>query len=530
MIKKFVVLVCGFLIILFFCFSQSPLFNNTNFIQPEGDQAFYLWAIKHSINTNNLSEFYKICNWSNSGCADLRATPHEWLSLYFIGQMGKHFNLNEIQAASIYYKSSLILNLISSFLFLYIVINNFVAAFCLAPIVSFQSSILMRLEGHLTLISVWQAFFALTFFWLTLNKIMENNFKKSLFFSGIAGIFICLLQWQTFYYTAFTFVILPFLFLVHNYIFKIKLRSFLSIKKFLPLISILAISMAGFYPVRYTLYGIDNIKNKVVHERTRADTAYFSSKIKDFIRPIEGVYLQKSLNSLGIKFNYPDRGEVHAYLGISIILVFILSLLHYIFYKCSKSFRNRINSIYVINNSSILLGFMVLTGITMFFSTETGGLLINTFISKGLRCFSRISPFVCLFFAATLGIYLSGFKKSISYFILITMLVLTVTETRYHPYLKSLNKDGSTQHLFNNLSNDFKELCKQGSLKLVPQMPNYILGAHTILYLAEFANCNIEGIGPITHINDNKFKLAVGEISWKPNPPFFMKDIKITKY
>lgn len=477
-----------------------------------GDQAFYMWALERARNAVSYGTYIHNCDWNIQGCFIMTAIPQEWPNLYFVGKMGKVFNLHTNDIINIWYMCSLVFNGLAAAYFLSQYIRSPVIFMGLAPFVAFQLSILWRMMGHFSLIAVWPMYMFFSFLIIILRLAAEGKLKTSFMSVIVLPVTIFILTQVSFYYFMFAILIMIVILGVYCllHIAMIKRKTILSML-WISIPSLFALCI-GLYVVSYTFLPDTNLIDQSFFVRSIREVEYYSAHWSDFIIPRQYTVLDGYGLAIGFD-SLHNRGEVFGYLGFVVILISViaaLSLLYYVLIFGMKSF------IQLLPWRDILF-LLLIAVVSLFFATGTGGLIIHK-VLPSFRCFNRLTPVAVLFLTAFAGMSLMHTLRSnivvAAYSIFVGL--VGYFEISGQPLLAA-NRIVSTYDTDKSIA-ILREVCMTHEIALMPEVTNYIDGPYWIYYWAEAARCrmtNVWGAGFVQHDKAQFARLPVATIRWR---------------
>src|SRR5262245_52858263 len=451
-----------------------------------GDQAFYLWAIERARRSASFERFVVNCDWSNQGCIDLRAIPQEWNSFYLLGWLANLGHLSSDTFVSLWYYLALLLNVSASALVIERFSKNWLLAGLLSVFVGFQQSVLFRLQGHLSLVSIWPALLSLYFLWGTLE--VWAGIRHARLGPQVLGFcsFIFLTGILSFYYLIFAATLSLMMvvgFCVVHWQAVVSSRSFHHTATWI-IAGVVAVTGALFlFFVPYVFFGVGAHK----HVRPIKEVILCSATWRDYVKPTGMAPAAAILTPLHAELTAAEIGErwpweLHSYLGLSLCLAIIAAIVYLV-----VSFNDSRPS------ASVWLWLAIAT-VTAFLGTGDGGQLIHKMVS-GIRCFNRLSPFVALFAAAFVAATFPSSSRA-GRWLAAVLLPLVVFEASSNPSLgRELVSDMSSERQF---AADLHAYCpNRERLTVEPRVDDYMYGPYRIFYLAEAASCRLNGVnGP----------------------------------
>ncbi len=482
------------------------LYNNPNAVTNGvwGDQAFYLWALERAKHASSYRDFIINCQWNADGCFVLESFPQEWPALYTIGKIGAFLDFSAITTMNTWYVTAVVLNTLCSGMFLLQLTKNPLLSFTFALSAVTQLSLIVRLGGHFSLVSIWPSFLFLTIF----SKILELIFseKKSITgafnkiqfnrywpFFALAPVVFLITQ-SSFYYFAFSAILALMYLLVTAVSHYNRVTLLLSRRFFILLLPSIASLVIGLWIVKFSFLPDLRYADQATFKRSAADVVKFSAKWVDFVNPVGHTPVMKLIfDWTGFTFKtsqFEGREEICSYLGTTVwFLVFSTFVVCVVSGPTSlRKYNAQFNC--VLSRRLRLLG--VMSVIALYLTTAGGGRLINLIFS-GLRCFNRMAPFAVIFVVALCITICSKLKYSrqISGFLILGALLIQFFEFAWikPPHFV---KDGTR---FVNGAQELKKLCSNKSLRLVPAVPNFLYGPYDAYFVAEMAKCRILNIG-----------------------------------
>jgi hypothetical protein len=322
---------------------------------------------------------------------------------------------------------------------------------------------------------------------------------------------------EAFYYFAFSAVLLPllittfFIYSDHSRIDRHRIKPLIAATT-----AFLIAPVFAFWNVRYIVLGADGIKNLSTHDRAEAFLHRYSAHIGDYFKAIPGTLWHRLLTTAGINFTYDSsRGEVLAYLGGGLLFAMLVTFVSgYLAARNNNSNLKWRRFLPLFSRATGAL--LLLTVVTMYFSTDSGGIYIHRYLSKGLRCFVRLAPFSAAFLAAAIATHWRERRGAIAITIAVITLVLSVAETKTHPATEPFKSEVNSV-VGEKLFQELRQLCAKGSIQIMPAMDNFILGNYILIYLTAKAECQVDGIGPITYAQINDLPKAAGIFRWDPS-------------
>jgi ABC-type proline/glycine betaine transport system permease subunit len=504
-----------------------------------GDQIFYLWAIRRAQNVTSLKAFFEICTWSNEGCTDLRAIPHEWINFYILGKFASLAHISEGQIVSGYYAIGVVLNTIAAFAFILVVSRNAYFATAFAPLVAFQESLVPRLLGHMSLSTVWQAFAALASLWCLLRAVRDARNRRVLLYSVLTGLFIAFAMIQTFYYFAFLILLVPLIGIGFWFDTKLSSRSSFALNRDLCVRALVAacpvfvICSMALWCISYVIFGADGAKDSGVHQRSESLVIAYSARIQDFFRPAPNTFSGFLMEKMHFVFSTPDRAEVVSYLGLGLLAAAAATLI----FLCASMFGKRSRTNWKqwilisekIGSAPVFLFLGILTG---YFSSEHGALFLHHALSEGLRCFSRMAPFVSLFISTSIACVWMAFRARTRAIGAVVFCLIGLVDLRIkNGVFDQIAIQRSDLSQISRIVSDMRRYCAVGNLELKPQMPNFISGSYMILYLVELSGCRIDGIGPLrTRVANPSKANFTGRLEWDASRPDGIDSVRVSNY
>lgn len=545
-----------------------------------GDQTFYVWAIERSKNSQSMEDFFNNCRFRKEGCVRLDSVPQEWTSFYLLGKISNLLGWTSQQILSHYYFFCLLLNLFACCFFIYAVSKNIYLAVGLSPIAAFQFSVLARIVGHASLVSIWQIVFALGFFWLMMEQAIKKKWYKGYAYSILAAISYGFALFQTYYYTGFSLLLITTIFIIfctlhdtlilprlraccrmsvlkmnikfrqffkkmihlilakvfHSLVALLKSDFIIFVKRLLLLCLPIIVSILIVFPfIRYVFTGAEGYKDRYSHYRSTGEVIHYSARPIDFLRPPPRTYVYKFFSGIGIKITNPYqsgvdgklRGEVISYLGTSFWLLFIITILSIIkrIYK-DKNFSCKDHIFFLI----FFIGFFVVA----FFSSKYGAIYYHK-LQPGLRVFSRLAPYTALMGVTGFSLYWRTRPKLKVYILSSLIFFLTFFFQYNNPMVQNIRNNGIDPDQVKKTESliiEMDAVCKKGALRVNPPAPTFILGPYPIYYLIEKTNCKVDGIGHVfaPHTPETEYPAIIGEIQYPKEKYLDIEYLKVKEY
>jgi|GEM_PF-6086102 len=462
-----------------------------------GDQSIFVWMIARAKRVSSFSEFVTNCDWSDKSCFDVRSIAVELNTIYGVGRAAKYLDMSERTIITFWYFANLFLCLIAAFFFIWVVSDNLWAAVPLAGLVSFQQTLIQRIQGHMMLVTWWASAVLLALEWLCLKQLCfpEKPKPQRAFspFSQLTSNYLLPILWAlclfvtvnvSFYHTLFVALLAPPLFAAFLYANQLTLKSVIRKPGFLRLAVIVTLAaVPSLYSVSWAFVGG---VNKTTYYRTDHQVSVFSPRIQDYFLPnVDASKPYAWLQPLHLA-NDPSRVdgrlEVLAYLGFAFLLCLLFT---FIFAKKNKDPDRA---------SRMPQAFLLLFILTAFLGSEMGGLLVHEFV-KFARCYNRMAPYVVLFGCAYMALIWRR-SRAVNRVLPVVVFLLFCWEYRGTSLLSPdlLRRMDAVDRL----AGQMKEACRSGgSIRLDPENADYMMGPLGALYAAEISRCRLDGVlGP----------------------------------
>ncbi|GAB4347481.1 MAG: hypothetical protein OHK0038_27370 [Flammeovirgaceae bacterium] len=232
----------------------------------------------------------------------------------------------------------------------------------------------------------------------------------------------------------------------------------------------------------------------------------------DFINPPDGTVLRKVLNVVKFNYQHPqNRGEVYAYLGSAILLILVLvfsvSLKNksYKFQNIKKYFSEQKFEVF----------FLLMSLVAMFFTLRNGGYFIYYTLTKGIRVFNRMAPYVSFMWVVFISFWLERHFSKKTFLIIISVIAfISLSEVNLHSSVNKMKEHISSgaqnrQLLkLEKLESELKELCTRGHIIIEPAFTKFFTNGQWLpQYLLERSNCLADGGSSIENFpNPNHLK------------------------
>jgi hypothetical protein len=482
----------------------------------KGDQAFYLWAIERAMNARNFHDYVAQCDWSRTGCFELTAIPQEWRSFFLMGRVARLLHVGSAEFISVYYYSALLLNVLAAYWFIARVSGNYVLAGVLAGVVGFQQSIVWRIQGHLSLISIWPLVLAM----IALTGVVEDlsaqrvkiRFVGSLVLLGLSIITTALVSY---YYFLFGLVLLPALgavLLVLRARREAPPRLLTARQGLLTITALLATGAATAWVLLPALPNRTQQRHAESYERSADDVHKCSSRWVDYFKPTAFSRSMPVYQTLGLQIREEDIGdrwpwELHAFLGATFWAGLILTsgMAAWLLFRR----RHNVDPAALAGAGAFTL--MALAAASL--GTEHGGSLLHSCVA-GLRCFNRFAPFVALFGCCAIATAWSSTKRGAAIASLVLALIF-VAEFWRHSILNA-NLVRTLEPEF-QLAAEMRRQCGSGALSVSP-ISDFMPGPYRLYYVAQLARCHLDGIsGPRTTARGSPDDRPLqGTVQWGP--------------
>ena len=475
--------------------TRAPLPNGA-----QGDQAFYAWAIERARTSPTFRDYVVNCDWSASGCTDLRSVPQEWPSFYMLGKLARLAGGDSASFLSGWYFLAVLLNTLAAAWFIAAVSRSWWLAGALAPLVGFQQSLAWRLNGHLPLASAWPLIGAMAAFWRVCETIRDRGPRRVLLVRLL--VFLVLLlgaALSSYYYLIFGLLLFPLLLLAFVVVYWRQLGGFNLLRRAesglvaagiaLTAGAFLAVAAAG--PL-----GPGAPKDAPSYQRSSEDVRRCSAAWVDYVKPTGLSGSRDLLARIGLSLSVREVGdrfphELHSYLGATFWAAVAATLIAAAAAMFIEQRRRRTPDERDRERRTLRLAvFTGLALVTAFLGTGFGGALVHRFVTAA-RCFNRLAPFVALFGCAVVAIFWARYRRAAP-ILAVLLAVATSAEYRHNGLVRPRLIQSTADHV--DFAAALRPRCLLGMLTVDPPVADFMFGPYRLFYVAQLAGCRLDGI------------------------------------
>jgi hypothetical protein len=459
----------------------------------EGDQVFFTWAVERAASSESFHAFVWNCDWSASGCIDLRSVPQEWPLLYGLGVIARATNASGATVVSGWYLLNVLLNALAALAFIGTVSGAWLLAGALAPLVAFQQSLIWRINGHLALAAAWPLIASMAAFWRVLEDIRVDRSRRFRFDLPLLIALLLAMAFGSYYYLLFGAILLPAVAVAFAVVHRREgsVLSMLRTRKFAWLLA--GVVAAGGSFVAFQLANRPPNRHAATERRPLSDVVACSATWRDYVQPTGlsgavGLFRRSGLDLPPAAISGRWPWELHGYLGATVLAGLIATMCALLASRVVR--RRRPDAPLDAGGAAVLFALAVGAA---FLGTGSGGRIVHALVPAA-RCFNRIAPFTVVFVAAAIATAWRP-RPALAGGVAALLFAAGLAEHWRAPLLARERMVPISADL--RFAEQFRIACRGERVRLEPPVEDFMFGPYRIYYLAQLARCPLDGVrGP----------------------------------